>query len=139
MIGGQAGRGGGFHVGSDELIHAHIHTQMAAFEPLSPFDAAAAATDDAHAHGAARMPQINGGGGGVLVPPPAPAPPMAAAAAMTGGEEEEEHAGPGAFVYHPFFSRMPGDFRESAAVDPRGEREEGGVDLCGPVIRRSML
>ncbi len=66
----------------------------------------------------------NSGSGGIQLPVAAGAAGAAAAAA-----EDEPLA------YNPFFSRLPGDFHERASA----AGEEGGVDLCGPVVRRSML
>lgn len=103
---------------------ARAHTNTA-FEPLSPFDAAA--TDDRGSHGLRESSRSSSGGGvGVRVPQPLPAPPMAAAAAA---------------AVNPFFARLPGDYRGSARA-ANGDDEgaaSSGVDLCGPVIKRSML
>lgn len=108
-------------------IHTHaphpLQPTHTAFEPLSPFDAAAA-TDDAA--GVARDGQ-NGGRAGVMVPPSPAAPPLPVAAA------EDE-----ALAYNPFFSRLPGDSHRMAAGRDEGEEGGEGRDLCGPVLRSNL-
>lgn len=125
---------------------------LTAFEPLSPFDAAApAAMDDGgglRGGGNTSSSSSGGGngagggnGGNIRVPP---APPMAAAAAQQQQQQrrlqtelEEEQDDANVSPYHPFFSRMPGDYR-AAPPENKGGGGGGGVDLCGPVSR-SML
>jgi hypothetical protein len=73
----------------------------------------------------------SGGSSGVQVPPPRPAAPPLPVAATA---EDEPLA------YNPFFSRLPGDFHDQQRTAAgEEEAEEAGVDLCGPVVRRSML
>lgn len=102
-----------------------------AFEPRSPFDLAA--TDDGRSNGlrGGRSGASGSSSGGTNpVPQPLPAPPMAATAAAAAQQGELDEAGAAA-AYNPFFSRMPGDYRAAGAND--------GVDLSGPVMKRSML